>query len=575
MAEPGEGAFLEGLRATLTDPLANADLFNPEHGYLGPTDLRLGLPDEITGALDSVEAKLTELAGETVAKIITGVLAGIIKTLELSGQASGLILGIIQANMELGRQSAYNVIQPVPLDPTTLIPLVFRAQLNFDSWIEEIKNNGVSADRGASLLAANQPILTAEQVLTLRQRQALSSDEARERLGQLGYDSPPITELLRLVPQLVDANSHLAMWLRKEIDESELNTRLAELGLEDRERETLRTLAFFIPPVQDLVRFAVREAFEPELAASLGFTEGLPPEFVEAAALQGVSKDWAEKYWISHWVFPSTGQVLEMFQRDIITLEQVKEAFKALDIAPLWQQRLIDIGFLPMGRIDIRRARRLGVLSFDDMVTRYRHTGYSPEDAKILSDFTELDINDSLIGQGEARITTLFREGFLTESEFRDFLDRLGRTDEQIELLVSTQLLIREADHVKDLTNALRSQFNKRRISEVEAAAQLALFGVPPENISRLLREWIETREARRSILGIADIRKARKKGILDDKEFREILVEKGFGERDIQIMFELNPAVETEEGEPPLTPEQVAAVEETAEGLTMSDENP
>ena len=231
---------------------------------------------------------------------------------------------------------------------------------------------------------------------------------------------------------------------RQEITENDYITALHNLGFRYEDIFLIDSLRFPIPPVQDIIRFAIRDVYNPEIMASSGQTLEIPPEYITDSAKGGLSTDWAEKYWAAHWSIPSVSNTFEMFQRGFITFEAMELQLKALDIAPLWRDELVKIAYHPITRVDIRRLYQDGIFGLDlpneedefntlvresdplatdtainDMIKAYLDVGYNPEDAKRLTLFTARRYPQATtqVDKELTRSTVIrfYKEGLLTE----------------------------------------------------------------------------------------------------------------------------------------------------------------
>jgi len=155
----------------------------------------------------------------------------------------------------------------------------------------------------------------------------------------------------------------LVEWqLRVDPSLSGLDDELRKTGIHPAYFDVYKTLAHPIPPINDLITMAVREAFTPEIAGRFGQYEGLPSEYVDAAAKKGLSKEWAERYWAAHWTLPSVQQGFSMLHRGIIAQPDLNLLMRALDIMPYWRDKLMQLSFKPLTRVDVRRMHLLGTL---------------------------------------------------------------------------------------------------------------------------------------------------------------------------------------------------------------------
>lgn len=191
-------------------------------------------------------------------------------------------------------------------------------------------------------------------------------------LGGRKLDYQPVIDAARRKPETVESG---ILRNRQVVDDDGHKALLRQLGFTSSiELEAIRSLRHDVPGPSDLVRFAVRHAFEPELLSALGYhaeyrpaldfyhqTAGLNykvftgplkntivatckefPEIFKAvqeyaaeekvaapgspdqvpdwfasryASLKLPEPTWAVMYWWSHWILPSPGQGYTMLQR--------------------------------------------------------------------------------------------------------------------------------------------------------------------------------------------------------------------------------------------------------------------
>ncbi|GAJ02030.1 unnamed protein product, partial [marine sediment metagenome] len=163
----------------------------------------------------------------------------------------------------------------------------------------------------------------------------------------------------------------IAFELRRDPSLSNLSNELLRIGIHDNYHDLYKELAYQIPPVADIITMAVREAFTPSIAARFGQYQDLPPDFVEWAGKKGLSKEWAERYWAAHWSLPSPQQGFEMLHRGVIGMDDLNMLMRALDIMPFWRDKLVEIAYRPLSRVDVRRMFKLGVLDVSGVRKAY------------------------------------------------------------------------------------------------------------------------------------------------------------------------------------------------------------
>ena len=177
-------------------------------------------------------------------------------------------------------------------------------------------------------------------------------------------------------------------YLRGVITEEQHDAALRLMGYTDFDISIKKALYWRIPSPSDLIRMAVREVFSPEIAEKFGQYEDFPEVFKELAKKLGISEFWAKAYWAAHWELPSMTQGFEMFHRRIITEEELKMLLRALDVMPFWRDKLIQLSYNVIPRVDLRRMYMMGILTEEDVYERYLDLGYKPEDARAMTEWT-------------------------------------------------------------------------------------------------------------------------------------------------------------------------------------------
>lgn len=290
-------------------------------------------------------------------------------------------------------------------------------------------------------------------------------------------------------------------WRDLDVD---LDDQLARMGHNAGNRAAIAELDKRIPAPPDLVRMAVREAFDKGLAEDLGYVTPLPGEFGLWLARQGYGEEWAERWWWAHWDLPSVGQGMEMFHRlrDEFGVDQLRQLLKVLDIPPLWHDRFIKIAYQPITRVDIRRIFKLGLLSEGQIVEKYQDLGYSPEDAQLQAEFTKRYSSPDEDGElkefrdlAQGTIRQGYRRHALSREEALDMLVDAGYMEDVADFLLTLDdvaLGLRpdlDADvDVRELTTGvIRTAYRDDLLSRTEAQAELEVLGYMPGSADLML----------------------------------------------------------------------------------------
>jgi len=297
---------------------------------------------------------------------------------------------------------------------------------------------------------------------------------------------------------LLDPQDLRDAFLREELGLAEVLEQLQKAGFDARNASILTRLWEELPPPADLIRMAVREAFNPGAIALFGLDQEFPGPFAEAALKQGITNEWAQKYWIAHWALPSAQQGFDMFHRGEITGELLDALLKALDISPNWRGPLRAIAFNTVTRVDTRRLFQDGIWDRARVEREYLNLGYRPEDARDLTDWTVREFSDTAVGSKDltrAAIEKAFKQGTITRTEAILRIIDLGYDPDEAQFFLAIvdadladQLATEAANSIRDLTQTtVLKAYRERLLGAGTATTMLADLGYTPDGISLLL----------------------------------------------------------------------------------------
>lgn len=333
----------------------------------------------------------------------------------------------------------------------------------------------------------------AESVACWRQ-DALGHDAAIDNITASGLSRSDAERLLAASGSVPSLQDILSMWQRGIINEAKLDEALSRLGLDGSWPSHVKQAAKILPGVQDLISMAVREAFNPDVAQRFGQYEDYPSQLTAFAEQQGLSEEWAKRYWAAHWGLPSVQMGYEMLHRGIINLEDLNLLLKAQDVMPFWRPKLVAMSFAPYTRVDIRRMHQVGVLTDADVKRSYLDLGYDEEKATNLTAFT-IKLNRGGTPDDEAELgkltrTTIlgfYRDGVITRPRALALLIAVGITPDAAELYLASEdadherrnrtiridLVIEQAEAGTITFEQAQDQLRKMELSELEIQSAL------------------------------------------------------------------------------------------------------
>jgi len=229
----------------------------------------------------------------------------------------------------------------------------------------------------------------------------------------------------------------VAYQLRKDPSLSMLDTELKKIGIHPNYTDVYKTLAYQIPPVADIITMAVREAFTPAIAEKFGQYQDFPADLEKYAGQKGLSEDWAKRYWAAHWALPSPQQGFEMLHRGIIDRSELDMLLRASDVMPFWRDKLTQIAYRTLTRVDVRRMYKEGVLSEREVFEAYQDHGYSDENAERMAEFTVKQTLTSLSKFTSSDIIKAFTNRMIDRGAATSLLRDIGIRPEDAKYILS------------------------------------------------------------------------------------------------------------------------------------------
>ena len=308
-------------------------------------------------------------------------------------------------------------------------------------------NNTVKNYQFLASLWSDNPVMdySPAEAASLAARRFITENEAFIAMRKGGLNEEKSRRLVEASANVPDIERAKEAFNRGIISESDYEDIADRQAIKEADRILYRGLRSPLPPVQDIISMAVRDAFSDDAVGRFELHSDLPSEFVRYAGQHGYSKEWAEHYWAAHWRLPSANQGFEMYHRGVIDQDTLRLLLRALDVSPFWRDKLEAIAYQPITRVDVRRMYALGVLDEVDVERRYLDLGYSPRDAEFMTMFTKAyageddpDDDVNIMDLSRAQIERLWGIGTIDDVEAVSRMIDLGYSPEIADLLVKS-----------------------------------------------------------------------------------------------------------------------------------------
>lgn len=278
--------------------------------------------------------------------------------------------------------------------------------------------------------------------------------------------------------------------LRGELSDNEFVGELTARGYSKQSINIIQKLMWQIPGPQDLIRMAVREAWQDQTARTFGYDEDFPAEFGQWTEKIGLSAEWAKRYWRAHWELPGLREGFEMLHREVIKPAELEMMMRARDIPVFWRKRLMDISYTPYTRVDVRRMYQAGVLNEEDVNRSYKDIGYDDERAAKMTEWTVAEYQQEGKELAKGDVLSAYKDGIITDADAFGYLSSLDYEEDEIFVLLSRIDLQKESQYEKELVENVRVSFVGGVIEENDVYSQLGSINPPAGFIEERLKLW-------------------------------------------------------------------------------------
>lgn len=426
---------------------------------------------------------------------------------------------IVEPNTVAVRQSSYRAFPTKEADAAAILKVFLGGGMSESEFYYRMGNNGYNDDVSKILLASQRELIDPETLTRAYVRGEVPKADWEKQIVARGLSTEAANLIWQASLPLLSEDALRQSWLRGIISTEEHDHQLARYGYTEDQASRLRQLYYYIPGPQDLIHMGIRNVFVPEIVERFQLDADKPAAFVKAAAQQGISADWAGKFWQAHWIMPGREAFFEMFQRtidepldphaDTITLSDGTEvhniigrdtlnlALRDIDTPPFYRKLLTEIAYHPLTRIDIRRMAQIGQLTPAEVERAYLDLGYNLPNAKRLADFTSAlaaktrkDEASVLVDGLRRQILRLYTANKLSADAAKQSLADIGFSAEEIDVYLAESDVIQQSEFAAAMEAGIGKLYVAGQISADDATARLTQAGVPDAGQALLMSKW-------------------------------------------------------------------------------------
>jgi len=272
---------------------------------------------------------------------------------------------------------------------------------------------------------------------------------------------------LNMRSQILTLEQVIAIWLRDKPNNEKWFEDLKYFGFDDERIEVIKELGKILPPLADMVRFADFSAFDPEVIEKWREFYDAPDWISQPMSLLGITneepRDWANKYWFSHFVQPGRFELGEMYRRGLLgkplvgqdevgggstegeAEDTIKLAYKTMGYSSFWQDRLLELVREVPTRVDVRRWWDMRTIDEAELRSIYQRQGYFGKDLENYITWTKVYTDFPVL-------LARWKNGWITEDEIRARVLELGMPAERVEHMIQEKI---RPEVQKDVAEAL------------------------------------------------------------------------------------------------------------------------
>jgi hypothetical protein len=284
---------------------------------------------------------------------------------------TGLQIGIGAAGLVPFTSIAYAMSQVYQ------IPFI-RAALNYAADVQQMPFNTVTkALIQRHLLSQATPYIPETYRLALAASQGILDDtKYKKAMAESGLNEFWADIWREQNQQYPTFSTLFNMLWRGTITSDTLKGYLRRAGYKQEVIDALMPLAEVIPPLDDLIRFAVREAYGGHTA------EEQYPTYEAWATKMGLSKEFAANYWYAHWDRIPLTQMYDNLWRGNWDKDKFMDMLRIKDVHEDDREAIYNVAFRPPGIRELGYGWDTNKYTLDDIIKYRRMEGLSEEDAK-------------------------------------------------------------------------------------------------------------------------------------------------------------------------------------------------
>lgn len=435
-------------------------------------------------------------------------------------------------------------------NPDKLIEMSRRNLLTDDELKRRLKWTEFDDTAQNALYEMRKDFPDANSLISFRVKDLISDAPWKGFMQSRGFDPTWSDMFLQDHFRYPDANTAMDLFRKEKINTDQFRIALKRNGLPNEFIAAIEATKIVTPPIQDLIRFAVREAYGDHSG------EKQYPEFEKLAGLMGLSPERASWYWYAHWDRIPLNRAYSNLHRGLWTKEQFMAMLRIQDVHPDDRESIFAVAFNPPSIRELGYGFDVGSYTIADIIAARRASGLNQTDAEKAANAL-VEYRTNAIRNGvRTELMHLFARGKITEDQLKTELRGVRTTDVAIALWVQrgklegqrlNQTQLESEGKIVSSSEAIKA-FKNGLIPEADLRSRLTALEWTPERIDLAVREAkyemaptgeiVKPKEFK--ALSESTIRTAREIGQFSDSQALERLTALGYEAKDASLIVDV-----------------------------------
>lgn len=324
------------------------------------------------------------------------------------------------------------------------------------------------------------------------------------------------------------AEQMMEAYRRGFVDQPTFDKAIRQSRIRDEWIPTMLQLRYSPMSTSDAIRAVIENYLTDDEGKAIAEQNGLIPEHWEP-----MKESWGRP--LSH------EQMLELYHRGQVTIDDVKQALRESDLKDKYIQPAIDLGRTLVPQRTIIMMLQHGVITHARAHSMLTEQGYTDDDAEA---FIALGAAEHVSGAKQLSrtdIVTMYVDSLLTRAQATDHLKSLGYHDDDITALLDLATVKANAAQLKAIQRGVESSLKAHHLTANQAIAQLDAAGMDHSQAQGLVDLWSQERGHAVRELTEAQILSLGEHGLISPEDALGRLVGYGLAEADAKLLLILH----------------------------------